>query len=293
MEILTTPEARFDSLSEYDFEEAHIDIGEGLSVHHAEAGAGPAVLLIHGQPTWSYLYRNMIETLAKRGFRVVAPDLVGFGKSSKPRRVEDHSYEGHVSWMIEWLNRVDLDGITLFAQDWGGLIGLRLLANQPDRFSRLVVANTGLPTGDQRMPDAFMAWREFVRNTPDFDCGRIVQGGTIRTLSDAEVAAYNAPFPDDSYRAGPRVMPSLVPISPNDPSSEPNRQAWRTLFGWERPTLTLFSDGDPITAGGERIFQSKIPGAAGQPHRTIEHAGHFLQEDAADVLADTIAAWMH
>jgi haloalkane dehalogenase len=235
----------------------------------------------------------MIGRLSERGFRVVAPDLIGFGKSSKPRHPEDHSYERHVTWMTEWLDSTDLDGITLFAQDWGGLIGLRLLAAQPDRFSRLVVANTGMPTGDQRMPEAFMAWREFVRNTPDFDCGRIVQGATIRTLTDAEVAAYDAPFPDDSYRAGPRVMPSLVPISPDDPSSEPNRRAWRTLFGWERPTLTLFSDSDPITAGGERVFQSRIPGAQGQPHRTIESAGHFLQEDAADLLADTIAAWMH
>jgi haloalkane dehalogenase len=292
MEILATPGACFDSLPGYDFDDAFTDVGDGLVVHHVEAGSGPVVLLLHGQPTWSYLYRDMINGLADHGHRAVAPDLIGFGKSSKPRHMRDHGYERHVTWMVEWLNATDLDGITLFVQDWGGLIGLRLLAAQPERFARLVVANTGLPTGDQRMPEAFTAWREFVRNTPDFDCGRIVQGGTTRTLSEAEVAAYNAPFPEDSYRAGPRVMPSMVPTSPDDPSSDPNRRAWSVLCRWERPTLTLFSDSDPITAGGERVFQAKIPGAEGQPHRTIEDAGHFLQEDAASVLADTIAAWM-
>ena len=292
MEILTTPPAHFDALPDFGYESASTDIGDGLQVHHVEAGEGPTVLLMHGQPTWSFLYRSMIGPLVEHGFRIVAPDLIGFGRSAKPREVSNHTYERHVSWMSRWLDAVDLDGVTMFAQDWGGLIGLRLLASQPDRFARLVVANTGLPTGHQRMPEAFFAWREFVRTTPDFDCGRIVQGATLRTLSDEEVAAYNAPFPDDSYRAGPRVMPSLVPTSPDDPSSEPNQAAWAVLSRWERPTLTLFSDSDPITAGGERVFQSKVPGASGQPHTTIEHAGHFLQEDAGPLLADTMAAWM-
>lgn len=292
MEILTTPTDRFDELPDFDYESRLTEIGDGLSVHHIEAGEGPVVLLMHGQPTWSYLYRGMVERLGIQGFRVVAPDLIGFGRSSKPREMTDHTYERHVSWMSAWLEVGGLDGITLFAQDWGGLIGLRLLASQPDRFARLAVANTGLPTGHQRMPDAFFAWREFVRSTPDFDCGRIVQGATMRTLSDDEIAAYNAPFPDDSYRAAPRVMPSLVPTSPDDPSSGPNQAAWAVLSQWERPTLTLFSDSDPITEGGERVFQTKVPGASGQPHRTIENAGHFLQEDAASVLADTMAAWM-
>lgn len=292
MEILTTPDERFEGLPDFEHEAVRSDIGGGLFVHHVESGEGPVVLLMHGQPTWSFLYRGMIEPLVRHGFRVVAPDLIGFGRSAKPGAMADHSYERHVSWMSAWLDAVGLDGVTLFAQDWGGLIGLRLLAAQPDRFTRLAVANTGLPTGHQRMPEAFYAWREFVRTTPDFDCGRIVQGATLRTLTDDEVAAYNAPFPDDAYRAGPRVMPSLVPTSPDDPSSEPNQQAWAVLSRWERPTLTLFSDNDPITAGGERVFQARVPGAADQPHRTIENAGHFLQEDAGPLLADTIAAWM-
>lgn len=293
MEIVVTPPERFDGIPGFDFPHASVEVEPGLTVAHVDVGDGPVVLLMHGQPTWSFLYRGMITRLVRLGHRVLAPDLVGFGRSDKPVDMTDHTYERHVAWMTAWLDAVDPDGVTIFCQDWGGLIGLRLLAAQPDRFSGLAVANTGIPTGDQRMPEAFVAWRDFVRNTPDFDCGRIVQGGTIRTLSEAEVAAYNAPFPDDSHRAGPRVLPSLVPTSPDDPSSEPNRQAWRALSAWERPTLTLFSDSDPITAGGELLFQSKVPGAQGQPHRTIEHAGHFLQEDAGDLLADTMAAWMH
>ena len=292
MEILTTPERHFDGVPAFGFESKRTGIGDGLIVHHVEAGDGPVVLLMHGQPTWSFLYRGMIGPLVEDGYRVVAPDLIGFGRSAKPRDMGDHTYERHVSWMSEWLDAVDLDGMTLFAQDWGGLIGLRLLASQPDRFARLAVANTALPTGHERMPDAFFSWREFVRTTPDFDCGRIVQGATQRRLSDEEVAAYNAPFPDDAHRAGPRVMPSLVPTSPDDPSSEPNQAAWAVLSKWERPTVTLFSDSDPITAGGERVFQSKVPGAAGQPHQTIAGAGHFLQEDAGPLLAETLAAWM-
>jgi haloalkane dehalogenase len=292
METLTTPAERFEGVPDFAHQGVTTEIGDGLFVHHVAAGEGPVVLLMHGQPTWSFLYRSMIGRFVTHGFSVVAPDLIGFGRSSKPREMGDHTYERHVAWMSAWLDAVDLDGVTLFAQDWGGLIGLRLLASQPDRFDRLAVANTGLPTGNQRMPDAFFAWREFVRTTPDFDCGRIVQGATMRTLSDEEVAAYNAPFPDDEYRAGPRVMPSLVPTTPDDPSSEPNQEAWAVLSRWERPTVTLFSDSDPITAGGERVFQSKVPGAAAQPHRTIENAGHFLQEDAGPLLADTIAAWM-
>ncbi len=292
MEILTTPAEYFVGLPDHGYQGVTTDVGDGLFVHHVEDGEGPVIVLMHGQPTWSFLYRSMIEGLVEQGFRVVAPDLIGFGRSAKPRDMSDHTYERHVSWMSGWLDAIDLDGVTLFAQDWGGLIGLRVLAAQPDRFARLAVANTGLPTGHQRMPDAFFAWREFVRTTPDFDCGRIVQGATTRTLSDEEVAGYNAPFPDDAYRAGPRVMPSLVPTSPDDPSSEPNQAAWEVLSNWQRPTLTLFSDSDPITAGGERVFQSKVPGAFGQPHRTIEGAGHFLQEDAGPLLADTMAAWM-
>jgi haloalkane dehalogenase len=292
MEILTTPDRHFEGLPDFAYESIGTDIGDGLTVHHVEVGEGPVVLLMHGQPTWSFLYRKMIDPLVEHGFRVVVPDLIGFGRSTKPRDMSDHTYERHVSWMSAWLDAVGADGVTLFAQDWGGLIGLRLLAAQPDRFARLVVANTGLPTGHQRMPDAFFAWREFVRTTPDFDCGRIVQGATLQTLSEEEMAAYNAPFPDDTYRAGPRAMPSLVPTSPDDPSSEPNQEAWTVLSRWERPTLTLFSDSDPITAGGEQVFQSKVPGAAGQPHRTIEGAGHFLQEDAGPLLADTMAGWM-
>jgi haloalkane dehalogenase len=233
----------------------------------------------------------MLPPLVAAGFRVLAPDLVGFGRSDKPMAIADHTYARHVAWMLGWLRSVDLDGVTLFCQDWGGLIGLRLVAAEPGRFARVAVANTGLPTGDQRPSEAFAAWREFARSVPEFPVGGIVQGATVTALPAEVVAAYDAPFPDESFKAGARAMPSLVPTTPDAPESEPNREAWGVLARWDRPFLTLFSDSDPITAGGERVFHKLVPGCAGQPHTTIAGGGHFLQEDRGPEIARILAGW--
>ena len=292
VDLLRTPDERFDDLPDFPFEPFYTDIADGIRIHHVDQGDGPAVLLMHGEPTWSFLYRRMIQRISEAGHRVIAPDLVGFGRSDKPSAIGDHTYERHVAWMLEWLGETELDGVTLFCQDWGGLIGLRLVAAEPDRFARFAVANTGLPTGDAKMPEAFTVWQEYARSTPDFVPGAIVQGATMRRLSEEEMSAYGAPYPDDEHMAGPRAMPGLVPVSPDHESSEANRQAWQVLSGWDKPCLTLFSDGDPITAGGERIFQKLVPGAEGQPHRTITGAGHFLQEDAHEELSEVMIEWM-
>ncbi len=292
MEILRTPEARFENLPGFGFQPRYTQV-DSLRVHYIDEGGGPAVLLMHGEPSWTYLYRKMIPPLVGAGFRVLAPDLVGFGRSDKPAAVEDHTYARHVHWMLEWLRPLGIDGITFFGQDWGGLIGLRVVAAEPARFSRVAVANTGLPTGDHKMPDAFMAWQRFARDVPEFPVGAIVAGGTVGGLSEEEVAAHDAPFPDETFKAGPRVMPSLVPSSPDDPEAPANRIAWQILGSWAKPFLTLFSDSDPITAGGERVFHKLVPGAAGQPHRTMEGGGHFLQEDVGEELAEALIGWMN
>jgi haloalkane dehalogenase len=295
MQILRTPDDRFVGLDGYPFAPHYVEVGDGddgtLRVHYVDEGPrdAPPVLLLHGEPSWSYLYRHMIPPLAAAGHRVIAPDLVGFGRSDKPASQDDFTYARLVGWMSQALfDRLDLTDITLFCQDWGGLIGLRLVAQDPDRFARLVVANTGMPTGDQRMPDAFFAWQRFSRETEQFPVGHIVNGGTVRDLTDAEVAAYDAPFPDDSFKAGPKILPSLVPTSPDDPAADDNRRAWEVLGAFDGPVLTAFSDKDPVTSGGEAVFHKLVPGAAGQPHTTIVDAGHFLQEDAPQRLADLI-----
>ncbi len=288
MELRRTPDQRFDGIAPFPPNYTH----QGdIRIHHVDEGAGAVVLLMHGEPTWSYLYRSMIPPLVAGGRRVLAPDLVGFGRSDKPAAVEDHSYAKHVEWLSAWLDDLDLDGVTLFAQDWGGLIGLRLVASQPERFARVAVANTGLPTGDHQVGEAFLGWQTFARDVPVFPVGAIVAGGTVGGLSEAAVAAYDAPFPDETYKAGPRAMPGLVPTTPEDPESAANREAWERLRRYRRPFLTLFSDSDPITAGGDRVFQKLIPGAAGQPHRIIPGAGHFLQEDAGPQLASILLEW--
>jgi haloalkane dehalogenase len=292
MEILRTPEERFAGLPDFPYEPRYVDIDGGLRVAVVEDGPadGETVLLLHGEPSWSFLYRRMIPVLAGSGLRVVAPDLVGFGRSDKPADRAAYSYAGHVEWMRQVLfDRLDLRDVTLVGQDWGGLIGLRLVAEHPERFARVVVANTGLPTGDQAMSDAFLAWQRFSQESPDFRIGRVVANGCTSPLPPDVVAAYDAPFPDDRYTAGARVFPALVPTRPDDPAATANRAAWETLTRWDKPFLTAFSDGDPITRGGDRVFQKLVPGAQGMAHTTLGGGGHFLQEDVGPELARVVA----
>jgi haloalkane dehalogenase len=289
MDILRTPDERFRHLHGYAFAPHYVEIG-GVRIHYLDEGGRDRapVLLLHGEPSWSYLYRKMIPVLIAAGHRIVAPDLVGFGRSDKPVRREDYTYQRHVDWMLGVLEDLDLRDTTLVCQDWGGLIGLRLVAEHGSRFARVVAANTFLPTGDIHPGDAFLAWRQYSQETPEFHVGGIVQGGCVTTLAPEVVAAYDAPFPDDRYKAGARQFPALVPISPEDPAAAPNRKAWEALRRWHKPFLTAFSDADPITHGADRFLQDAIPGAKGQPHTTITGAGHFLQEDKGEELARVV-----
>jgi haloalkane dehalogenase len=298
MKTLRTPDEQFSNLPGYPFDPNYVEIpdGEGgsLRMQYIDEGSHDAdpVLLLHGEPSWSYLYRKMIPIITEAGYRAIAPDLVGFGRSDKPADRSDYTYQRHVDWAQAWLDRLDLQRITLVCQDWGGLIGLRLVANNPDRFARVVAANTGLPTGDTPISDAFLKWRKFSLAVPVFDLAAIIAMGCQNPLSENVAAAYNAPFPDDTYKAGARIFPSLVPITPDDPASPANRKAWEVLSNFDNPFLTAFSDGDPITSGGERIFQKRVPGANGQPHTTIKGGGHFLQEDCGEKLARVVVNFM-
>jgi haloalkane dehalogenase len=289
MKALRTPKSRFKNLPDYNFGANYVDIG-GLRMHYVDEGPRDAdpVLMLHGEPSWSYLYRHMIRPIADAGYRAIAPDLIGFGKSDKPRKRRDYSYLAHVTWMQHFLEKLDLRDITLVCQDWGSLIGLRLAAENEQRFAMIVLSNGGLPTGDQQMPGAFQIWRAFARFSPWFPIGRIVQSGTIAKLPPEVVAAYDAPFPSSAYKAGARAFPMLVPTTPDDPASAANRAAWKTLGGWQKPFLTAFSDRDPITRGGDRQFQKRVPGTLRQPHTTIKNAGHFLQEEKGPELAQVI-----
>lgn len=295
MKVLRTPDDRFADLPHFPYTPRYVDIddtaGGRLRVAYLDEGPRDAevVLLMHGEPSWSFLYRKVIPVLLDSGLRVVAPDLVGFGRSDKPADAADYTYDRHVAWMRSALiDTLELSAVTLVAQDWGGLVGLRLVAGDPDRFSRVVVANSGLPTGDQPMSDAFMAWQRYSQETPEFDVGAIVSGGCRHKLPADVVAAYDAPFPDDSYKAGARVFPTLVPTRPDDPAAEANRRAWEVLSSWTKPFLTAFSDSDPVTGGGDRVFRKLVPGAAGQAHVTLEGGGHFLQEDVGPRLGQVI-----
>ena len=293
MDVLRTPDARFRDLPDFPFAPHYREIrdadGTGLRVAYIDEGprAAAPVLLMHGEPSWSFLYRRIIARLAAAGHRIVAPDLIGFGRSDKPSAPTDYTYERHVRWMSDWLVALDLRDVTFFGQDWGGLIGLRLVAAHPERFARIVVANTGLPIGTG-MSDAFQTWLDFSQSVPELPIANILSLGCRRTLTDAERAAYDAPFPEERYKAGARRFPTLVPVTPQHASVAENQAAWRTLEGFTRPCLTAFSDADPVTRGGERVFQERIPGAKQQPHATIAGAGHFLQEDEPDAIADLI-----
>lgn len=294
MEILRTPDERFAGLDGFDFSPHYSEVIDGqdgtrLRIHHLDEGPRDAapVLLMHGEPSWCYLYRRFIPDLVARGHRVVAPDLVGFGRSDKPARRDDYTYERHVQWMSDWLTQLDLTGITLFCQDWGGLIGLRLVAAFPDRFARVVVSNTGLPVG-AGATDGFRAWLDFSQNVPVFPVGMIVNGGCHRDLSPAEIAAYDAPFPDEAYKEGARQFPTLVPITPEHGSVAENKAAWDVLARFDKPLLTAFGAEDAITRGGERPFIDRVPGAKGQAHTVLQGAGHFLQEDVPAELCTII-----
>ncbi len=297
MRILRTDEARFAGLPDYPFAPHYLDVEPNLRMHFVDEGPAHAspVLMLHGEPSWSYLYRHMIPLVAEAGHRVLAPDLVGFGKSDKPAAVEDYSYERHMAWLTTWLESLDLRNITLVCQNWGSLLGLRLAAEHSHRFSRIIVGNGMLPTGEDPVPAVFSFWKAFASHSPWFPVGRIVQLGTERTLTRAELAAYEAPFPSADYKAGARAFPRLVPVSGDDPSGEANKDAWRVLEKWRKPFLTCFSNGDPITRGGDRYMQRRIPGAHGQPHITLR-GGHFLQEDSpedfARIIIDALKAEM-
>jgi len=291
MELLRTPDERFAGLPGWLFTPRYLEV-DGLRLHYVDEGKGPPVLLLHGEPSWSYLYRKMIPVLAGAGLRAVAPDMPGFGRSDKPARREDYSYQRHLDWMLAFLRALDLRDVTLFCQDWGGLIGLRLVAEEGDRFSRVVAANTFLPTGDQRVPPAFRVWRAFSQLTPVFPAGRIVQLGCAQPLDPAVRKAYDAPFPGERYKAGARQFLLLVAARPDDPGSAPNRAAWEVLKRWHKPFLTLFGGRDPIMRGAEKRMQKLIPGTQGQPHAVLPDAGHFLQEDRGEDLARRVAAWV-
>lgn len=289
MKALRTPDARFENLPDFDFEPHYVDVDE-LRMHYVDEGPrnGNVVLLLHGEPSWSYLYRHMIPPLRDAGFRVVAPDLIGFGKSDKPALKTDYSYARHVAWMKAFIEMLDLQDITLFCQDWGSLIGLRVAAENEQRFARIALGNGGMPTGDQEMPKAFLTWQKFARFSPWFPIGKLIQKATVTELSDAVVAAYDAPFPSAKFKAGARVFPQLVPTTPNDPASDANRAAWSVFRKWQKPFLTTFSNRDPITRGGEKVWQESVPGARAQDHVRILNGGHFLQEDKGAELAEVM-----
>jgi len=298
MKLLRTPDADTEGLPGYPFAPNYLDVGDAddgpVRMHFVDEGpsSGPVMLLLHGEPSWSYLYRKMIPPLAAAGMRCIAPDLIGFGRSDKPVEQSDYTYARHLDWLRALLNQLKLEDINLFGQDWGGLLGLRLLAEQPERFASVCAANTFLPAGQGEMPKAFLRWRDFSQNVPELPVGMIISRSCVRPMPDEVRAAYEAPFPDESYKAGARVFPVLVPIEPTGEESLNNQAAWKVLSGYERPFLTLFADGDPITAGAEKILQARIPGAAGQPHKIIHDAGHFIQEDAGEELADALIKWL-
>lgn len=296
MDALRTPDHRFEGLAGYPFAPHYLDVQARdtppLRMHYVDEGPpeGPPVVLLHGEPTWSYLYRKMVPPLAQAGHRVLAPDLVGFGRSDKPTRVSDYTYLRHVEWVTAWFDSLDLYDVTLVVQDWGSLIGLRIAAEQGHRVARLVVANGFLPTAQRATPIAFRAWRAFARYSPKLPAGRLVAAATVNKVPAAVRAGYDAPFPDARYQAGARAFPQLVPTTPDDPAVPANRAAWDALGRWQKPFLAIFGARDPVFRGVDRVLINHIPGASGQPHDRIR-GGHFVQEDCGPELAARILAW--
>ncbi len=292
MDVLRTPDERFRDLPGWPYAPAYADTSDGLRAAYVDEGTGPTVLLLHGEPSWGYLYRHMVPVLVEAGFRCVVPDLIGFGRSDKPAAVEDYTYARHVEWLRSVVfDALDLTDVTLVCQDWGGLLGLRLVAAHPDRFARVCAANTGLPDGTRRMPEQWWRFRDFVARTEDLPVGSLVASGCAEPLAPEVQAAYDAPFPGAAYKAGPRAFPDLIPQDAGNPATQDNQRAWQVLERFDKPFLCAFSDQDPITRGAERMLLARIPGAAGQPHTTVEGAGHFLQEDRGRELAQVVAGW--
>jgi haloalkane dehalogenase len=286
--FVRTPEERFKNLPNYSFPANYADVG-GLRMHYVDEGPGDAdpILMLHGEPSWSFLYRHMIPICVAAGHRVIAPDLIGFGKSDKPVSIRDYSYQRHLDWLLSLINVLDLDNITLVCQDWGSLLGLRLAAENQDRFKAIVVGNGMLPTGEEKIPPAFKAWKAFALNSPWFPIAKIVETGCFKSFSKDEKRAYDAPFPSKEYKAGTRAFPALVPTSPDNPASKANKAAWKILEKWEKPFVTAFSNGDPITRGGDKYMRKRIPGAQGVKHARLK-GGHFLQEDSGAEFAQVI-----
>ena len=327
MKTLRTPDSQFENLPDYPFSPHYteVDDSEGgtLRIHHVDEGPrdAPIVLCMHGQPSWSYLYRHMIPLLTQAGLRVLAPDLVGYGRSDKPASVEDYSYQRQVDWMTAWLKANDVQNATFFGQDWGGLIGLRIVAENPERFERVVIGNTGLPLPQTTPPEvieevrrfraeaptptmpevmkalgeggsgplSFAYWQKWCWESEDLPVGMAVMTACgSKVLTPEEVAAYDAPFPDASFKMGPRAMPTQVPTLSNDPSVEANRKAWEVFKKWDKPFLTAFDDSDPVSAGGEIQFIKVVPGAQGQEHQKLSGGGHFFQEAKSEELAKIV-----
>lgn len=288
MEILQTPESYFENLPGYSFQANYQDVGDThtLLMHYVDFGprTGPVILMLHGEPSWSYLYRNMINEAAAAGYRVIAPDLIGFGKSDKYADPSAYTYQNHLNWLGRLISKLDLHDIHLICQDWGGLLGLRLVAQAPGQYAAVVAANTMLPTGEQTPSKAFLAWQAYSQTSERFDIGAIIQNATHKDIIDEVIAAYNAPFVNERFKAAARSFPMLVPIIEDDPEAINNRVAWEVLAEFNKPFLTVFSDNDPITRGAEKIFQRKIPGCKGQQHTIIKNGGHFLQEDCSHEL---------